>query len=137
MWSPATHALSTTLPVALALAEARGAPGREVLTALVKGIEIQGWLREASGQFTPDVLQFHPPGLVGPMGAVAAAGHLLGLDAGRLANAFGIADKFLLRDQPVNCRGDQGVVADIGQQGKDFLPVVYGHQRVLRVESAE
>ena len=91
MWSPATHALSTTLPVALALAEARGAPGREVLTALVKGIEIQGWLREASGQFTPDVLQFHPPGLVGPMGAVAAAGHLLGLDAGRLANAFGIA----------------------------------------------
>ena len=91
MWSPATHALSTTLPVALALAEARGAAGREVLTALVKGIEIQGWLREASGQFTPDVLQFHPPGLVGPMGAVAAAGHLLGLDAVRLANAFGIA----------------------------------------------
>jgi aconitate decarboxylase len=91
MWSPATHALSTTLPVALALAEARGAPGREVLTALVKGIEIQGWLREASGQFTPDVLQFHPPGLVGPMGAVAAAGHLLGLDTERLANAFGIA----------------------------------------------
>ena len=91
MWSPATHALSTTLPVALALAEARGAPGREVLTALVKGIEIQGWLREASGQFTPDVLKFHPPGLVGPMGAVAAAGHLLDLDATRLANAFGIA----------------------------------------------
>jgi len=73
------------------LAEARGAPGREVLTALVKGIEIQGWLREASGQFTPDVLKFHPPGLVGPMGAVAAAGHMLGLDAARLANAFGIA----------------------------------------------
>lgn len=91
MWSPATHALSTTLPVAFALAEARGAAGRDVLTALVKGIEIQGWLREASGQFTPDVLQFHPPGLVGPMGAVAAAGHLLGLDAKRLANAFGIA----------------------------------------------
>ncbi len=91
MWSPATHALSTTLPVALALAEARGAAGREVLTALVKGIELQGWLREASGQYTPDVLKFHPPGLVGPMGAAAAAGHLLGLDAARLANAFGIA----------------------------------------------
>ncbi len=91
MWSPATHALSTTLPVALALGEARGATGREVLTALVKGIEIQGWLREASGQFTPDVLQFHPPGLVGPMGAAVAAGHLLQLDAARLANALGIA----------------------------------------------
>ncbi|MGA3401586.1 MAG: MmgE/PrpD family protein [Acetobacteraceae bacterium] len=91
MWSPATHALSTALPVALALAEARGASGRDVLTALVKGIELQGWLREASGQYTPDVLQFHPPGLVGPMGAVAAASHLLGLDPARMACAFGIA----------------------------------------------
>ncbi len=91
MWSPATHALSVTLPVALALAEARGLPGQAVLTALIKGIEIQGWLREASGQYTPDVLQFHPPGLVGPMGAVAVAGHLLRLDPSRLANAFGIA----------------------------------------------
>ena len=91
MWSPATHALSVTLPVALGLAEARGLPGREVLAALVKGLEIQGWLREASGQYTPDVLQFHPPGLVGPMGAVAVASHLMKLDPLRMANAFGIA----------------------------------------------
>ena len=42
MWSPANHALSTTLPGALALAEARGSNGRELLTALVKGVEIQG-----------------------------------------------------------------------------------------------
>jgi 2-methylcitrate dehydratase PrpD len=91
MWSPATHALSVTLPVALALAEARGLSGRDVLAALVKGLEIQGWLREASGQYTPDVLQFHPPGLVGPMGAVVVASHLLKLDPLRMANAFGIA----------------------------------------------
>ena len=91
MWSPATHALSVTLPVALALAEARGLEGREVLAAVIKGIEIQGWLREASGQYTPDVLKFHPPGLVGPMGAVAVASHLLKLDPLRMANAFGIA----------------------------------------------
>jgi aconitate decarboxylase len=91
MWSPATHALSVTLPVALGLAEARGLGGEDVLTALVKGLEIQGWLREASGQYTPDVLQFHPPGLVGPMGAVVVAAHLLKLDPLRMANAFGIA----------------------------------------------
>ena len=91
MWSPATHALSVTLPVTLALAEARGLPGREVLTALIKGIEIQGWLREASGQYTPDVLKFHPPGLIGPLGAVAAASHLMQLDPLRMANAFGIS----------------------------------------------
>ncbi|MGE0222212.1 MAG: MmgE/PrpD family protein [Acetobacteraceae bacterium] len=91
MWSPATHALSVTLPVALALAEARGLGGRDILAALIKGIELQGWLREASGQYTPDVLKFHPPGLVGPMGAVAVASHMLRLDPVRMANAFGIA----------------------------------------------
>jgi len=91
MWSPATHALSTTLPVALALGEARGLAGREVLTALVNGIEIQGCLREASGQFIPEQLQFHPPGLVGPMGAAVAAAHLLELDGPRLQHALGIA----------------------------------------------
>lgn len=91
MWSPATHALSTTLPVALALGESHGLSGQEVLTALVKGIEIQGWLREASGQFIPEQLQFHPPGLVGPMGAAVAASHLLGLDGLKLQHALGIA----------------------------------------------
>ena len=54
-----------------------------MMTALVKGIEIQGWMREASGHFSTGGSQFHPPGLVGPIGAAVAAGHLLGLDAAR------------------------------------------------------
>jgi 2-methylcitrate dehydratase PrpD len=91
MWSPANHALSTTLAGVLALAEARGAGGREMLTALVKGIEMQGWIRQASGQFEARTIRFHPPGAAGPLGSAVAAGHLLGLDADRLANAIGIA----------------------------------------------
>ena len=91
MWSPANHALSTTLPGALALAEARGSNGRELLTALVKGVEIQGWIRHSSGQFEARTTRFHPPSAVGPLGSAVAAGHLIGLDAGRLAHALGIA----------------------------------------------
>jgi len=91
MWSPANHALSTTLAAVLALAEARGASGREVLTALVKGVEMQGWVRQASGQYEAATLRFHPPGAAGPLGAAVAAAHLLRLDAGRLAHAIGIA----------------------------------------------
>ncbi|MEM7254489.1 MAG: MmgE/PrpD family protein [Pseudomonadota bacterium] len=91
MWSPATHALSPTLPVALALGEHLNADGREIAAALIKGIEVQGWLRVASNQFEPRELRFHPPGLVGPLGAAVTAGHLLGLDAASLANALGIA----------------------------------------------
>jgi 2-methylcitrate dehydratase PrpD len=34
---------------------------------------------------------WHSPGVIGPFGAAAAAGKLLGLDADRLCNAFGLA----------------------------------------------
>jgi 2-methylcitrate dehydratase PrpD len=91
MWTPATHALSPTLAPVLALAEAVGAEGREVLAALVKGIEIQGWIRRASGHVESRDLKFHPPGMVGPIGAAVACAHLLRLDASGLANAIGIA----------------------------------------------
>ncbi len=91
MWNPANHQTSTTLPAALALAEARGLDGRSVLTAFVKGIETQGWIRQASRQFEPSQFGFHPPGQVGPMGAAVAAGHLLRLDVEGLRNALAIA----------------------------------------------
>ena len=53
MWSPPTHATSPTLPAILALAEDRQAPGREIITAFVKGCELQGHIRLASHQYAP------------------------------------------------------------------------------------
>jgi aconitate decarboxylase len=91
MWTPATHALSPALAPVLALAESIGASGREVLAALIKGVEIQGWIRRASGHVESRDFRFHPPGMVGPIGAVVAAAHLLKLDAARLSHAIGIA----------------------------------------------
>jgi aconitate decarboxylase len=88
MWNPANHALSTTLPAVLALAESRRIAGRDIVTALVKGIELAGWIRHAGHD---GAIRFHPPGMVGPMGAAVAAGHVLGLDAGQLAHALGLA----------------------------------------------
>ena len=91
MWNPANHQTSTTLPAVLALAEARGLDGRAAITALVKGIETQGWIRQASRQYETRQINFHPPGQVGPMGAAVAAGHLLGLDVDAIRNALAIA----------------------------------------------
>jgi aconitate decarboxylase len=91
MWSPANHALSTTLPVALALAEVLDVDGARLLEALVHGIELQGWLRQASHQWEARQLRFHPPGLVGPLGAAVTAAQLLGLGVGELRHALGIA----------------------------------------------
>src|SRR5258708_17978350 len=91
MWKPATHALSPALAPVLALAESTGADGSEILAAVVKGIEIQGWIRRACGHVESRDFKFHPPGMVGPIGAAVAASHLLKLDATTLANAIGIA----------------------------------------------
>ncbi|GGE27682.1 hypothetical protein GCM10007276_01080 [Agaricicola taiwanensis] len=99
MWNPANHALSTTLPAVLALAEAisRGhvsAPavtGEAILMALAMGIETQGRLRLVSQQFEPAGLTFHPPGVVGPLGSAVACGMLLDLDPQQLLYALGIA----------------------------------------------
>jgi aconitate decarboxylase len=91
MWTPATHALSPALAPALALAESIGGNGREVLAAVIKGVEIQGWIRRACGHVESRDFKFHPPGMVGPVGAAVAASHLLKLDATALANAIGIA----------------------------------------------
>jgi aconitate decarboxylase len=91
MWTPSNHALSTTLPAILALAAARPITGRDIITALVKGIEIQGWIRHAGHLYETGSIHFHPPGLVGPMGSAVAAGHVLGLDAVQIANALGMA----------------------------------------------
>ncbi len=90
MWRPATHALSPVLAAALAVAEDREIDGRHLLTALVRGIEIQGWLRQA-GVTESRELRFHPPGVVGPIGAAIACGTLLGLDRAAMANALGMA----------------------------------------------
>ncbi len=101
MWNPANHSLSTALSAILALAEAaerRGEPlpgpaplGERLLLALAVGIETQARLRLSSGQFEPGELTFHPPGVVGSIGAAAACGLLLGLEPAALTHALGIA----------------------------------------------
>src|SRR5215471_6663434 len=125
MWSPANHALSTTLAGTLALAEARGANGRELLTALVKGVEIQGWIRQSSGQFEARTTRFHPPSAVGPLGSAVAAGRLLA-NAGTMtksshcghATALGLQSALL---------AEQGFTAnvDVFEAPQGYAPAFY------------
>jgi 2-methylcitrate dehydratase PrpD len=91
MWAPPNHAISTTLPAVLALAETTEANGIELITALIKGLEAQGRLRVASRQYEPRELVFHPPGVVGVIGSAIASAHLLGLDVTQTRNAVGLA----------------------------------------------
>src|SRR6266567_4524352 len=79
-------------PPALAVAQQAGvgATGRDLIAAFVAGNEVMIRIGRATGH-TNEARGFHAPGNTGPFGAAIACGHLLGLDAGRMANALGIA----------------------------------------------
>lgn len=91
MWSPPTHSVSPTVPVAFALAELKGATGRQIITAVAKGLEIQGRLQYAGDQYKPEELRFHPPGVAGVFGSAVVAAEMLGLDLNGIQRALGIA----------------------------------------------
>ena len=91
MWSPPTHSVSPTVPVAFALAELHGLSGRQIVTAVAKGIEIQGRLQYAGNQYIPEDLKFHPPGVAGVLGSAVVAAELLQLDMLQLRHALGLA----------------------------------------------
>lgn len=74
----------------LAVSQGRKKSGKELLAAVVAGYEVLYRIGDAARQSIEKV-GFHSPGVVGVYGTAVVVGRLFGLDAGRVANAFGIA----------------------------------------------
>lgn len=85
------HAPAIMVPAALAVAEARGSSGQDVLAAIVCGIDVACRVSYALDPNALYARAFHPTAVCGAFGAAATVGRLLGLDAARMANAFGLA----------------------------------------------
>ena len=85
------HTTPVVVPPALAIAERDGASGRTFIAAVAAGLETT--VRVGLGTKYPAFRAkgWHSPGVIGPFGGAAAAGKLLGLDAERQRNAFGLA----------------------------------------------
>lgn len=84
------HPTGAVVAAALAVAEHRRAPGSTLLSAIATGIEIECRLGRA---LFPQHYNagWHSTATLGTVGAAAAAGAVLGLDANRAACALGIA----------------------------------------------
>ncbi len=89
--STLTHITPEVMPPALAIAERDGLSGRDLLVALVAGLETA--TRVGVGLDYPAFRArgWHGPGVIGPFGAAAAVGRLRGFDAETMAKAFGLA----------------------------------------------
>ena len=93
------HLAPIVLPAVLAVGEAVGADGRQVLEAAIVGLEIAGRLALAMSPLREGHDGAGARFVVGPvvgygyaaLGAAAGAGRLRGLDADRIANALGLA----------------------------------------------
>ena len=98
------HPAGPVASALLALAEHTGASGRELLDALVLGIDVA--CRVGNAMY-PDHYDrgWHITGSTGTLGAAAACARLLKLDAGRTAMALGIA-----ASQPIGMREQFGTM---------------------------
>jgi len=106
------HPSAPILPALLALAEERGASGRDLLAAYVIGFELE--TRIARGvHFYHYEKGWHPTATLGVFGSAAACAKLMGLDAERTAVALSIAASF-----------SSGVKANFGSMVK---PLHVGH----------
>ncbi|MBL0173029.1 MAG: MmgE/PrpD family protein [Gemmatimonadaceae bacterium] len=83
------HPAAVVFPPALAVAQAIGASGRDLLTAAVAGYEVGIRVGEFLGRSHYKV--FHTTGTAGTVAAAAAVGRLLNLNAEQMLHAFGSA----------------------------------------------
>jgi 2-methylcitrate dehydratase PrpD len=83
------HPATVVFPAALAVAQALGSDGRDLLTAAVAGYEVGIRVGEFLGRSHYRV--FHTTGTAGTLAAAAAVGYLLRLDSRQMLHAFGSA----------------------------------------------
>lgn len=85
-----THPTAPALPAALAVAEAEGRSGADLMLAYHLGVEVETKIAEA---IAPRHYQdgFHATGTCGTFGAATAAAKLRGFDADRISRALSIA----------------------------------------------
>jgi len=86
-----THITPEVMPAALAIAERDSISGRDLLTALAVGCETTTRIGIGLDYPAFRARGFHGPGVIGPFGAAAAAGRLLGFNPDTMASAFGLA----------------------------------------------
>ena len=86
-----THITPEVMPPALAIAERDALAGRDLLVALAAGCEVMTRIGVAMDWPAARARGWHGPGVLGPFGAAAAIGRLLGFDEDTMARAFGLA----------------------------------------------
>lgn len=87
----ACHATPSVVPAALAIAERDSLSGRDLVIAVAAGLETIARIGIALGPGQMRSQGWYPSGVIGPFGAAAAVGSLIGLDVEAAQNALSLA----------------------------------------------
>ncbi len=115
------HSTAPVLPAVLAVAEEVDATGKELITAFVVGVEIEGRINHAMGR-DHYPRGWHTTATYGTFGATAGVAHLLKLPKEQYAIAMGLAASHA-----------SGVKANFGTMTKPYHP---GHSAESGINSA-
>ena len=83
------HPAAPVVPAALAVAEHNGASGKDLITSIVLGYEVE--IRIGMAVMPSHYQYWHMTGTCGTFGAAVAAGKILGLNREEMVHALGIA----------------------------------------------
>lgn len=115
------HTGAVVIPAVCAIAQASGASGATVLTAIAAGYDLAGRMLNAAGGYRPhNGLGWHSTATCGTFGAALAAARVLGLDPIRTAHALGIAGSYMggvwafMQDGAMTKRMHPGKAAETG-----------------------
>lgn len=123
------HAGGTVVPAALAAGEAAGVSGRELILACIMGYEVVCRVGDAQTRLVEDERGFHNPAANGPFSSAAAVGKVLGLDADKQLNAFGVAGSFSGGLTEFAWKGEMTKRLHIGLASRGGLEAAYLAQR--------
>lgn len=85
------HVTPSVVSAALAMAEREGSPGRDLVRAVLVGLETSVRIGLSINFEAFRERGWHAPGVIGPFGAANAASSILGLDRATAINALGLA----------------------------------------------
>lgn len=85
------HMTPLIVPPAMSAAEETDASGRDFLTATIAGMEVMARIAVGLNYPAFRARGWHSPGVIGPLGAAATVGRLMGLDQKKMLQAFGLA----------------------------------------------
>jgi 2-methylcitrate dehydratase PrpD len=120
------HHAIPVVTAAIAAAEALGASGAELLSAVAAGGEVSARLQEGLGR-SVSAKGWDATAALGGLGAAVAAGRLLGLDEARLTAAIGIASTRAAGFQ--SALGTEVAAFQVGKAAADGIEAAHMAQR--------